>query len=698
MAIGTSTGETYPSQLESVLAALEPKESPTVPDDKAGVGRRDIEGRRDSNETDQYNPKGMRVTPGRNDEGVIDEHPGNIMTDPTKWYLRVQGPGNQLAQLNQPNVSSDASPENDLTTKLRQRFGTPPPAARIFADTVVGNTNKITEKDFTPEELDHLRAVSDKQLNLGKNVIGYGDYNPEEKGGKYEKSFERGKGGSQMFMDALTDLPSSLSFTLGMAKVKREEDGTIVINDRYHWAAPQAKVQELKDQGSWAVLKKVGEGLLSNGLLGVGNVIGNLVAPKEGGRDVEIRIPPGDASIPKNAKPNAAEFTDDKTWAAMVDSLTNPGSDVPTPDKMVKAGLTKDTYEGVVNFLDNMSNMKGAEKWSAKELIGFALSHGMNALGFGKTPTRSGPAAEAQISGKAGISEAKKPNDSLVANDNFPDTPEFSNLRMSAQEMKEYLADKAQRPDTSGMSLAEIEKMTGDWQKAAEPTAYDRALARQKAGKPTPTGDSVEDFINSSRMRREEFMADSEARRETFLGKKPNFQTIEGGRSTEGSRWSMHSEKVHNLNNAEGLEIGSAVYREHNNTWVGSRFNPETNEIIGRKSFKTLEDASAFVEGRNENPSQQPQGRPIPGEQARTQEAQRAANDRNYQLGKGTERLNVGPGKGVLNDNKEEVMAMLRKGHKPIDIARRFDITSQAVQNWIKRNGSINDISDILKD
>lgn len=128
------------------------------------------------------------------------------------------------------------------------------------------------------------------------------------------------------------------------------------------------------------------------------------------------------------------------------------------------------------------------------------------------------------------------------------------------------------------------------------------------------------------------------------------------------------------------------------------------NQKAGRMN-PTGDSVEDFIKGsRNttlrlvdKNPPQEPQGRPVPSlQQRQTQEAQRAANDRNYQLGKGTDRVNVGQGKGVLNDNKEEVMAMIRKGHQPSEIARRFDITSGAVQQWIKRNGPITNIEDIL--
>lgn len=285
------------------------------------------------------------------------------------------------------------------------------------------------------------------------------------------------------------------------------------------------------------------------------------------------------------------------------------------------------------------------------------LMTGMGALGPGRGGAVTPPNIKYGGGGpKAGFSDVEFPREYHVANDNP------TNVHERMKNFAEYMKTKPASGREGAPTIGEI--LEGLRSDGGKPSPYDQAVIDQQ--------------INSSR--------------------KATLRAIEGGRSTEGSNWTMHSEKVHNLNNAEGLEIGSAVYREHNNTWVGSRFNPETNEIIGRKSFKTLEDASAFAEGRDaENPSQQPQGRPIPGEQARTQEAQRAANDRNYRMGKDTEKVNVGQGKGVLNDNKEEVMAMIRKGHKPIDIARRFDITSTSVQNWIKRNGPITSIDDILK-
>lgn len=171
---------------------------------------------------------------------------------------------------------------------LEKIFGKPPPAVRAFATTLVGDRSKIDESFFTNEELEILRDTAERSIAEGKKEIGYGDYNKEHPRG-WEKSFI--PGGTESVLHALTDLPSSLSFTLGMAQINKEDDGTIVIKDKYDFAASKKQVQDLKDQGTWAILNMMGRGFIENGLLGPLNVIGNLAAPEEGGRDVEIRIP-----------------------------------------------------------------------------------------------------------------------------------------------------------------------------------------------------------------------------------------------------------------------------------------------------------------------------------------------------------------------------------------------------------------------
>jgi hypothetical protein len=205
-------------------------------------------------------------------------------TDMQDYFKKVE-PNNVLLPQGL-GKSEDAGEAARQEMMQRQGYSAAaPPALRMFASTLTGDRSKITEQHFSPEELDILRETSEKALAKGKNYFGYGDYG---KGKEYEKNFL--EDGSQAMMGALSDKRSSLAFTLGMARVKREDDGTIVINDKYHWAAKKEEVDKHRNiMGAASLLMR---GMQEHGLLGVGNVIGNFIAPSDDGRDVEIRIPP----------------------------------------------------------------------------------------------------------------------------------------------------------------------------------------------------------------------------------------------------------------------------------------------------------------------------------------------------------------------------------------------------------------------
>lgn len=170
----------------------------------------------------------------------------------------------------------------DSTHKLmEQKFGPAPPALRLYAQTLAGDRSKITEDAFKPDELERLRGTAETALGKGKSYFGYGDYGEKE-------PFAQG---THAVYQALTDPAHSLAFTLGMANVKRNEDGSVAIKDRYHFSAKPEKVQKLRDRPV-ELIKVLMEGLKNNGLLGVGNVLGNLAVPQTQGRDVEIKFPP----------------------------------------------------------------------------------------------------------------------------------------------------------------------------------------------------------------------------------------------------------------------------------------------------------------------------------------------------------------------------------------------------------------------
>jgi hypothetical protein len=156
-----------------------------------------------------------------------------------------------------------------------------PPAARAFGSTLMGNREPITEGFFTPAELEILRRTSENRLgDRSKAVIGYGDYGEKDPWAD----------GSQAVFNALTDPAHSLAFTLGMAKAAREPDGSIVITDKYDFNANRGKVDKvIAEKGRLGALASA---FADNGLLGVGNALGNMAMPEGEGRDVRIRIPP----------------------------------------------------------------------------------------------------------------------------------------------------------------------------------------------------------------------------------------------------------------------------------------------------------------------------------------------------------------------------------------------------------------------
>jgi DNA-binding CsgD family transcriptional regulator len=104
-----------------------------------------------------------------------------------------------------------------------------------------------------------------------------------------------------------------------------------------------------------------------------------------------------------------------------------------------------------------------------------------------------------------------------------------------------------------------------------------------------------------------------------------------------------------------------------------------------RSEFKVIEN--------NKNPTQEPQAANRPTKEQIELQRQQQVEQR---VRREANKINVGPGKGILNDNKTEVLNMLEKGITPSQIAKIYDITPLAVRNWIRRKG-INRVEDILK-
>lgn len=200
--------------------------------------------------------------------------------------------------VNTPLDTTDLSAKTkEWRNPLTDLIGPPPPALRAFATTLAGDRSTITEDFFTPDELNILRNAAEKAFqkvekhggvvpkdeytgNKNEVYMGYGDYGEKDPWSS----------GTKGVIDALTDPAKSLSFTLGMAKVRREADGSFLITDKYQFDARKSTMEKMHwYQKALAIV----QGAAQNGLLGVGNVIGNLVLPEGSpdARKVEIRIP-----------------------------------------------------------------------------------------------------------------------------------------------------------------------------------------------------------------------------------------------------------------------------------------------------------------------------------------------------------------------------------------------------------------------
>lgn len=154
-----------------------------------------------------------------------------------------------------------------------------PASARAYISALTGQRTPITEKFFTPTELEILRQTAERASERQTNQIGYGDYGAQD-------PYAQGAG---HLRSALFDRGGSLANTLGMARVDRDPSGQFVITDRYDFGATPEQMQQYRGAGGLLQLLR---GAIPYGPMGVLNALGNYVAPQGEGRAVEIRLPP----------------------------------------------------------------------------------------------------------------------------------------------------------------------------------------------------------------------------------------------------------------------------------------------------------------------------------------------------------------------------------------------------------------------
>lgn len=172
-----------------------------------------------------------------------------------------------------------------------------PASVRTFMDTVGGEKSRITEKDFTPEELQQVRDAikNSRQRQEGKRFIsetgkplkqdydqtaGYQDYSMGKRGERVENDFNLGSSGA-------------MRNTLGKFNYEKTPDGRLVAKDNYDFKDDLVKEAGVRPTSDYEKMSTLGK---------IGTLAADTVLPWKGGpTTLPSRI--GSAFIGKNGRP-----------------------------------------------------------------------------------------------------------------------------------------------------------------------------------------------------------------------------------------------------------------------------------------------------------------------------------------------------------------------------------------------------------
>ena len=139
-----------------------------------------------------------------------------------------------------PEQTATGSISNSLIDFLLQKFNAQlfPTAAKTLIETVQGNKEPITEKNFSPEELDIMRQLIANQKQ-GSNVgsVQYPDY--------YDLAQRKRASGGMPVSSIMPGLMSmfdpfgNVQTTLGQFKFKRDVNGNLIVQDMYDFNPPK---------------------------------------------------------------------------------------------------------------------------------------------------------------------------------------------------------------------------------------------------------------------------------------------------------------------------------------------------------------------------------------------------------------------------------------------------------------------------
>lgn len=146
-----------------------------------------------------------------------------------------------------------------------------PTAGRTFLETIQGNKDEITEKNFTPDELLYLRNLIDS--TEGRGNVQYFDY------GNLARSKMKEGGARPMSttptMFSLGDPSGNLQTTLGRFNYATDANGNLIVQDRYDFN-PMSQNQ--------------GYAAAASGPFGVIHNYAERAIPQGSGRNVNINL------------------------------------------------------------------------------------------------------------------------------------------------------------------------------------------------------------------------------------------------------------------------------------------------------------------------------------------------------------------------------------------------------------------------
>lgn len=222
-----------------------------------------------------------------------------------------------------------------------------PTSARTLLETVQGGRSRITEANFSPEEIDVMRQLA--TLKGGdKGSINYADYvalaGEMNKQGKMPASMSPG-------LLSMADPMGNVQTTLGQFRYQRDPKGNLQITDTYDFNPPNPNATQEARTGDY-------------GAFGVYGLIRDYAGeriPPGMGRDVRVNVPPVKRSGGGEAEPTPEEIAAASRPATVNPNIRRQGEAARRLAAMRDVNTLPDprTYAAVSGFLGQAPDEMG---------------------------------------------------------------------------------------------------------------------------------------------------------------------------------------------------------------------------------------------------------------------------------------------------------------------------------------------------